>query len=231
MEGERYRCRLKVKEGGYVLLLGLLIVVLVGMVMFYMRMYGPVYKIGEGESDIAPPWRQWHKIQVRLRDGPLGRPTEEQPQLSKPLEVKARPVEDGNERGGIRMIILPDGTVHGSWGGQFYINKDVDFQVMNCRFEGVVDPEQVYEDEEGEDPSKLFFIAKGKFMILETNSDTGRVRNLMGDAYARGWLGVDDEVSGELIITSDERNFYVYTWQSQAVGVEPMRGFEGLFNL
>ncbi len=227
MEGVQLGSQLKGKGGGYALLLGLLIVVVIGVVMFYMRMYGPVYKIGEGESDIKPPWRQWHKMQVRLRDGPLGSPTEEQPQLSEPLEVQTWPVEDGNARGEIGVMILADGTVHGSWGGEFYINKDVDFQVMDCKFEGMVDPKQVYEDEEGEDPSKLFFIAKGKFMILETNNDTGRVRNLMGDAYARGWLGVDDEVGGELIITTDERNFYVYTWEGRAG--EPMRGFKARF--
>jgi hypothetical protein len=201
------------------------------MVMFYMRMYGPVYRIGEGESDITPPWRQWHKMQVRLRDGPLGSPTEEQPQLSKPLEIQARPVQDGNARGEMGVMLLPDGTVSGSWGGEFYIDKYVEFQVMNCKFEGRIDPEQVYEDEEGEDPSRLFFIAKGHFMILEANNDTGRVRNLMGDAYVRGWLGLDDEVSGELIITTDERNFYVYTWEGWAGEVEGMRDFESLFGL
>jgi hypothetical protein len=230
MGGLEFRCRLKGKRGGYVLLLGLLILVVFGMMMVYMRMYGPAYKIGKVESDITPPWRQWHKMQIRLRDGPLGRPTEEQPQLAKALEVRARPVEDGNERGGMRMIILADGTVQGSWGGEFFINKDVDFQVMACRFAGNADPLQVYEDKEGEDRSRLFFIAKGHFVILETNNDTGRVRNLMGDAYARGWLGVDDGVSGELILTTDERNFYVYTWQGRAEEVEPMRGFEVLFN-
>lgn len=231
MEGVRLRGRLKCKGDGWVLLVGLLILVMLGMVLFYVRMHGPVYEIGKGKSDITPPWRQWHKIQVRLRDGPLGNPTEEQPQLSKPLEIQARPVQDGNQRGEIRLMILADGTVQGMWGGEFFINKKVDFQVMNCRFEGMVDPEEVYEDEEGEDPSKLFFVAKGKFVILETNNDTGRVRNVVGDAYARGWLGLDDEVSGDVIITTDERKFYVYTWEGRAGEVEGMGGFEGLFNL
>jgi len=43
-------------------------------------------------------------------------------------------------------------------------------------------------------------------VILKTNNDNGRVCNLMGDAYARGWLGVDYSVSGEIIITSGEGN-------------------------
>ena len=186
------------------------------------RCNGAVYQIGEGESDIMPPWRQWQRMQVRLHKGPLGHPTAEQPQLSKPLKVEAKPEQDGKDRGEIKVVILPDGTVQGSWGGEFFINKDVDFQVMNCGFEGSIDPMQVYSNEVGEDPSKLFFIAKGHFMILETNNDNGRVRNLMGDAYARGWLGIDHSVSGEIIITSDERKFYCYTWRARAKETEPL---------
>ncbi len=220
MEAVRLRCRLQRSRAGYAMLLGLLIVVVIGILIYYKTMFGPVYQIGDGESDINPPWRQWHKMQVRLRKGPIGQPTREQPQLSKPLEVQAKPVQDGEDRGEIKVIILPDGTVQGGWRGEFPVNKDVDFQVISCQFKGSIDPKQVYSNERGEDPSKLFFIAKGHFAILEFNNDSGRVRNLMGDAYARGWLAVDNAVSGEIIITSDERSFYRYTWQGWAQEAE-----------
>ncbi|MEE9370795.1 MAG: hypothetical protein V3W45_04910 [Sedimentisphaerales bacterium] len=65
MEGRR-KFFLSTERPGYALLLGLLIVVVIGMVYYYMRMYGAVYQIGEGESDIMPPWRQWQRMQVRL---------------------------------------------------------------------------------------------------------------------------------------------------------------------
>lgn len=52
-------------------------------------------------------------------------------------------------------------------------------------------------------------------VILQTNN-TGKVRNVMGDAYVRRWLGVDNAITGELITTSDERSFYCYTWQGVA---------------
>ena len=222
MEATRLRCRLQRNQGGYALLLGLLIVVVIGMVIWYMRMHGPVYQIGqEGESDINPPWRQWHKMQLRLHKEPLGRPTAEQPQLSNALGVEAKPKQDGKGRGEITVVIYPEGTVQGGWTGEFFINKDVDFQVMGCEFEGNIDPQQVYSNEEGEDPSKHFFIAKGHFLILETNNKSSRVRSLAGDAYVRGWLGVDNAVSGEIIITSDERSFYRYTWQGQAKEAVP----------
>ena len=167
---------------GYVLLLVLLMVVILGLAFFYMRMHGPVYQIGEGESDIEPPWRQWHEMQVRLRRESFGPPTVEQPQLSKALEIRAWPEENGEGRGKIKVIMYPNGEVEGNWKGEFYVSKEVDFQVMTCKFEGNIDPEQIYSDEQGEDASRLFFIAKGHFSILETDSESGRVRNLMGNA-------------------------------------------------
>ncbi len=114
------------------------------------------------------------------------------------------------------MVILPDWTVKGGWKGEFFIDRYVDFQVMTCNFKGFLDPKQVYRDEQGDNPTKLFFINKGNFMILETNSESGRVRNLMGDAYVRGWIDIDYTVNGELIFTTDEKNFYRYTWQGKA---------------
>lgn len=59
-------CKIIVREQrGYALLLGLLIVVVIGIIIYYARLYGPVYESGKGESDINPPWRQLHKLQVR----------------------------------------------------------------------------------------------------------------------------------------------------------------------
>lgn len=203
-------------RGGYAMLLSLLIVVVIGMIMYFMSMYGPVYQIGTGKSKINPPWRQWHKLYVRLQRGPLGRPSAEQPQLAKPLQVEAKAMQDSDERGDLLLIISPDGTVQGDWKGEFYISKDVDFQIMTCGFKGSIDPKEIYSEGGSKDTSRLFFITKGHFMILETDSKSGRVRNLQGDAYVRGWTGVDNAVSGEIIITSDEKNFYRYTWQGQA---------------
>ena len=211
------------KRSGYALLLGLVIVVAIGMLIYYMNMYGPVREIGKGESNIEPPWRQWHKMQVRLHRWAVGEHRAEQPQLSEPLEVEAECLQDGENRGQIGMVILADGTVEGGWGGEFFINRDVEFQVMSCEFEGSIDPEHVYSDENGEDLSRLFFIAKGHFVILESNNDTGRTRSLTGDAYVRGWLDVDNWVEGEIILTSDKRSFYRYIWQGQRVEAEHNR--------
>lgn len=202
---------------GYIMLLGgLLVLVFIGMVVYFMKMHGPVYEIGVGKSDIDPPWRQWEKMQIRYRKEPVGEPTVQQLQLSSRLEVIAHPQQDGKRRGRIEMLINTDGKIAGVWGGEYDISKDVDFQVMACKFEGNIDPEKVYYDEEGDNPTKLFFLARGLFSILETNDDSGQVRNVTGEAFVRGWLNPNRTIEGELILTSDEKNFHRYTWKALA---------------
>lgn len=206
----------RAERSGYVLLLVLVIILVLGMLFYYSRMHGSVYQIGKGESNIEVPWRQWHAIFVRTKKGrPPGLPNAEQPQLTKALVVVAKPVEEEQQRGQLELFIFPDGSVRGRWAGQFVIKKDVDFQVMGCQFNGQVDPEHIYSDEQGDDPSKLFFITKGPFTILETNDDSGRVRSVTGHIYVRGWLGLDNTIEGEIILTSDEKRFYLYTWKGK----------------
>ena len=216
MKAKQLQCRKQNYRNGYAMLLGLLIVVVIGIFIYYTRMYGPIYQIGTGESDINPPWHQWEDMQDRLRKAPVSTPAKDQPQLSQSLIVMTVPIENDKDRGTIDVIIQPNGSIQANWNGQFFIdeNRETDFQIMSCRLKGSIDPQQVYSDDDGEDPSKLFFLTKGSYAILETNNDTMKVRNLMGNAYIRGWIDKNYAITGELILTSDEKHFYLYTFQS-----------------
>ncbi len=200
------------KRGGYALLLGLLLVVIVGIIIYYTRLHGPVYEFGKGESDVNPPWRQWHKMNVRFeKGGTIGKPTAEQPQLDKALFVEANCFDDEQKCGKVQFYFEPDGTIKGGWGANFYLSKDIHFQVMTCELKGNINPKEIFSDEKGPDFSRLFFITKGYFSILETNNENGRIRNVTGEAYLRGWMKKDYSVEGDLVITSDVKNFYRYT--------------------
>ena len=211
------------KRRGYALLLGLLLVVIIGIIIYYARLHGPVYEFGKGESDINPPWRQWHKMNVRFEKGEtIGKPTAEQPQINKTLYVSVSCFNEDEKCGTAQFLFEPDGTIKGGWGASFYLSKDIHFQVMACEFKGNIDPKEIFSDEKGPDFSRLFFITKGFFSILETNNENGRVRNIMGEAYLRGWMKTDCSVEGDLVITSDVKNFYRYTWQGQATEDLPL---------
>ena len=206
----------RVNPAGYALLLGLLIVVVIGMIIYFKFMYGPVYEIGAGKSDINPPWRQWEKLRIRMKSEPVGKPSGEQNQIRNPLVMESYCKQADNPRGEIKVFFDSDGKIQGSWTGTFHMSKYIEFQVMFCNFKGTIDPQEIYSDPNGSDFSKLFFIATGSFTILEANNDTGTVRNLMGDAYIRGWLSRDNFVKGELIITADNKNFYLFSFENRA---------------
>jgi hypothetical protein len=200
---------------GYAMLLGLLIVVAIGIIIYVKFMYGPVYEIGVGKSDINPPWRQWEKLRIRLKTEPVGKPSAEQNQIAKPLMIETECKQADSSRGEIKVLFDTDGKIQGNWTGTFRMSKDIEFQVMFCEFKGTIDPKEVYSDPNGSDLSKLFFIAEGSFTILEINNNTGIVRNLMGTSYVRGWLSKDNLVKGELIITADNKNFYRFNFEDR----------------
>ncbi|MFC1676683.1 hypothetical protein ACFL3G_06425 [Planctomycetota bacterium] len=214
MKTEQLQYRRQNDRNGYAMLLGLLVVVVIGMFIYYTRMYGPIYQIGSGESNINPPWRQWEQMQNRLRKQAFGPPAKDQPQIPQALIVKTIPIENDKDRGTIDMIILANGSIQADWKGRFFVddNRDIEFEVMTCRPKGNIDPQQIYNDSNGDNQSKLFFLTKGSYVILETNNDTMKVRNLMGSAYIRGWIDKNYAVTGELIITTDEKHFYLYTF-------------------
>jgi len=74
----------------------------------------------------------------------------------------------------------------------------------------------LYKDDNGKDPSRLFFIARGISLILEENSDTGKVRRVRTDLYVTGWLDTDYYATGKVTITSDNQNFKEFTWEAEA---------------
>ena len=75
-------------------------------------------------------------------------------------------------------------------------------------------PAKIYRDEKGEDPSKLYFLGKDKFMVHKTSADAKQYHIIGGDIYIRGWLSSDLSVAGEIIITSDEKYFETFVFQA-----------------
>jgi len=85
---------------------------------------------------------------------------------------------------------------------------------MVGRFEGNTDPSRLFEDSNGPDPAKLYFIAKGDLLMIETLSDN-RVRKFIGWIYLVGYLNPDLSVSGKLHITSDKETQHIFQWSGK----------------
>ena len=198
----------KSRLSGYALLLMLLVIMVIGAVIWL----DPSALLNRGDPNL--PWNQESRL---VRPGrPIQPPVPQQPNIDTLLVFTAPAVHADADRGEIMLGLAPDGRIEGTYSGEYRPTADLHRQVMACRFRGNIDSSKIYSDKQGPDHSKLFFIAKGTFLILETNSRTSRVRSVKGYIYVTGWLDTEYYAAGEITITSDKRTFETFTWQAQA---------------
>ncbi|MBA7634983.1 hypothetical protein ES703_42583 [subsurface metagenome] len=124
-------------------------------------------------------------------------------------------MEDNEVKGGVGLYFLTDGRIKGIWAGTYKPEPEITWEVVGSRFKGNIDPSKIYSDEDGEDPRKLYFIAKGRFLILETNSKTDKIKTAKGAIYVTGWLDNEYYVVGKVTITSDKKTYWEYGWQGK----------------
>lgn len=207
-------------RAGYALLLMLLLVVVIGMVIYYFALSPPMDRETSRMQKQFPdkyPWVEEFRLRKRGEEA-QERPSAKQPNIIEAIRLGAEVREEGKGRGTIQMLINPDGTVEGTWRADYRTRAPkIDYTVINAKFKGNTDPSKIYSDERGEDLSKLYIITKGNFLILETNFETGKVRNLVGYIYVTGWIGPDYKAFGQLHITSDKKKQTIFQWNTLAI--------------
>lgn len=195
------------RSGAVLILMTLLIVVLCCLIWL-----DPMALFKKGDPDL--PWNQESRLRKRGEKAAVEL-HEQQPHFSKALRIETRAYQGEAKRGKISLMIHPDGRMEGNWSGKYNPKPNVCYDIMIAAFKGNTDPSKIYEDKHGQDLSKLFFIAKGPFVILE--SEGARNRSVKGYIYVTGWLEPDYKVTGEIIITSDKRTFKTFNWQGQGM--------------
>jgi hypothetical protein len=195
-------------------LVGLVVIIVLVLLVYGVQRY---LKATTPDPDIAkdlPPWKEW-----RLREQsqkPAAELGEQQPKMDKQLvySMNAEMPETLDPRGEVTLNILPDGTVWGTWLGSYYNDKKENFDIQSGGFEGSVFPGKTYEDENGQDPAKLYFLAKGSFLLHRADFKSGSYKIVAGDIYARGWISKDLSVLGDVTITSDDRYSETFVWRA-----------------
>ena len=197
---------------GYALLLMLLLIVVFGALIWL----DPAALFNKPDPNL--PWNE--EFRFVDEDEQVKAPSEQQPAVTGFLSLQAEPRQEGEARGAISMLIHPGGRIEGGWSADYNPRPKVNYQVMGDGFKGNIDPSKVYSDENGQDLSKLYFITKGRFLILETNDNTGKVRSVKGRIYVTGWLDTEYNVTGEVTITSDKRNFELFSYEGTLIKAE-----------
>ena len=207
-------------RSGFVLLLSLLAIVL-GMMIYGFVLHRSDLKVRH-QQEQSPgdyPWTEESLIVDKDSGKQVQEPYPEQAQFTKAVELFVRVNQDDQRRGKMSLLVRPDGMVFGSWNAK-YKNKveNISHEVMLGDFEGNIVPSIVYTDQnDEEDQSKLFFITKGNFvMIEELHNNNNRVRRVQGNIYVTGWIEPDLSATGKLHLTSDKVNQIIYQWRALA---------------
>jgi len=193
-------------------LVGLIVVVVLVILVASVRWYRKgAAKDPDLYNDLTP-WKEW-----RLREAsakPPAEPSAQQPAIAQTLAFDTNAYMGGEPRGAIGLVILPDGSVDGAWSGQYYKKPKTNFDIMSGGFQGRVYPRKIYRDDNGEDPSRLYLMAKGEFLVAESDFDKNTLHHRGGAIYVRGWLNRDYSVSGTITITSDEKYSEEFEWKA-----------------
>jgi hypothetical protein len=213
------------QRSGYALLLMLLLIVVFCSLIWL----DPMALLGNKGKGM--PWNEESRI-VRA-DKEVPHPGQQQPVISDNLCFDAKIADNNGGEGVVTLFILPNGRIKGAWGGTYKPKPDVMWEVVSSQFEGNIDPSKIYTGEGGADPTKLYFVGAGRFLIMETNWKTNVVKNGSGKLYVTGWLDSKYKAVGKVTITSDKKNCVEYVWQSEGKKVlvvpELKKGPLGLF--
>jgi hypothetical protein len=197
----------------------LLIVVVVGMLIYFVSMGGRIEDEPTAEQLANPdeyPWVEEYRLR---KEGAAAEysPSADQASITEPIQIVAEVKEGRYGRGDMHISIGPDGFAEGAWKADYgTVSPRIDYTVMKGDFKGNIDPSKVYRNERGEDASKLFLICRGTFLILETNMDTNKVRKVTGYIYVVGWIEPDLSAFGRIHVTSDKKTQEIFEWEGKA---------------
>ncbi len=202
---------------GMALLLISLVTAAISLLIYYfvaLRPDATLLAEQQGNPDEYP----WCMEELIAKDS-IDEPSPQQPRITEILELRAFPSQENGASGGkLSLLLSPSGFLEGNWTGEFRIadeNKGKEYTIMVGGMEGAIVPEKIYADENGrEDPSKLFFLTRGRFDMIETIKKNGKVRHASGWVYVAGWLNPDLSASGRLHITSDKRTQVIFRWNA-----------------
>jgi hypothetical protein len=206
------RISMRTNRGGYALLLMLLIVVVIGCIVSFSMNGGALFhrKAQKDSSGQLLPWSEENRLVGN--QGQIKMPSPSQPAITNVLGYKSYPKENSQERGELILFIAPDGRVKGSWSGDFREGSGVSLSVLAADFKGNIDSSKVYTDKAGQDTSKLYFIARGGFILLEENKKHPESSQRRGYIYVTGWIDPDYKSSGRITLTSDKNDYRIFTW-------------------
>lgn len=203
------------KEAGFAAILGLLIVVAIGLLIYFAdikAIFGTSASLIGKKTPADDAWTLESLIQPE--DAPAIRPLPGQYPLEKPLSAAVSVSRAGQDKGTLKMRFTPDGKVAADWNAQ--IDQKGQTMQYQSRLAGNIAPD--YAGSQGaqiEDKTQLFFIASGRYRQITQPAGQPK-KEEFGTAYLLGTLSADGHIQGTLTITTDRTWSAVFEYQTAA---------------
>lgn len=132
-------------------------------------------------------------------------------QLDKPVTVTAPVSRNGTNRGDVTIDFDIEGRINVKWDGS-YEQAGLNYTV-NAEMDGNIHSKRTYQDENGKDKSRLFFIARGRYSKMPLIEAPGAGAE-SGTAWTIGWILPNQTAQGHLTLTQNQEWAAVYTFQT-----------------
>jgi hypothetical protein len=202
------------KRDGYAGMLVLLIVLVIGMMIYFLDMkaiWGP--GLQSIKHPAGPQDHPWQMENLLLPDNQtVDVPRKGQPELLETLNITASVHRNNAPRGSVNIIFGKDCRFIADWSTQYEYDKKI-YQ-LQTQMKGNVVPSKTYLDaDKNQDKTRLFFIAKGSYTQISQLTDTPS-QTQQGTAYILGWLRPDNTAEGTITITTDQSWSAVYSFNT-----------------
>jgi len=202
------------KTAGYAALLMLLIVMVIGMMLYFVdirAIFGPS-RPGRPAKIEDRPWRIENLIVPEEQDIKL--PHSPKIDITEPLELAAQVQRNGQPRGGVKIRLTPAGRLLAEW-ETFYTHEKRNYRIT-AKIAGNINSKYPCNDKAGnQDDTLLFFIGKGQYQQLTSAAD-GLAAEENGTVYLLGSVSPQKQIRGTLTITTDQSWSAVYEFQNTA---------------
>ncbi len=132
--------------------------------------------------------------------------------LDKPHTLSGAVKRDDASRGTVTIRLHTDGRVEADWLAE-YAHGSTQYR-LDAAMKGNIDVRQTYQDANGKDKRRLFFIAQGAYRQQTRDPQSGQSQE-SGAVWLLGYVTPDGRAEGTLTLTTDRQWSAVYRYSVQ----------------
>ena len=199
-----------VRRSGFAILI-VLVAAAILMLLYFVQIdafFGP----GLPSQPAGIEQHPWILENLLVPDGQdIKLPRSPKPELNESFSVPARVRRNNSERGTVTISFDTNGRIMARW--QCVYEQSGQSYQIDADMSGNIDTKRTYKNEQGKDKSRLFCIAKGRYVKKPLGGETG-FGGEKGACWLTGWLGAGRQMEGYITITTDQTWAAAYPFSS-----------------